>query len=133
MYNYKAFEAIKEQIDAHPKRFDMRYYFYPHGDCGTIMCLAGWTCYLFDAEKFNLVVDSNLKTSYDGYFPRKAAEILGLEEDEKWLFRPWHSKIYIQQILESLLSQKDKLLEEQKSVNEIAKELNINFLKHRKI
>lgn len=114
-YNYKAFEGVLNQIKNNPLQFDMENYHY-QASCGSVACIAGWTCILFDTEYEYNGDDPYLAD----YIHNSAQHILGLSSIETILFDYINSKSEVITILERLVNQKDKPASEQRSLYELS-------------
>lgn len=77
-------ELVARAIEMEPERFDMSVYgnWETGYDCGTVGCIAGWTVWLFDREKY----------AVDKFNEYIAGEILGLtnSESEFLFYARWH-------------------------------------------
>jgi len=79
MVNIERLKIVRDFIIANPQKFDMRAYI---NECGTAMCIAGLTCYLFD-NRFNLQqvlnpYDEDDKNSSNFSIHYNAEKLLGL-------------------------------------------------------
>lgn len=79
--NQELFEKIAAQIEETPHLWDQDVFADDEGQCGTVMCVAGWathfTCGLTTSKKSGELVPANGKG-----FSEHAAEVLGLERYE---------------------------------------------------
>ena len=90
MYLYENMETVLEHIEKNKSRFNMNFYVEDFPDCGTVACLAGWTCILLDQ---NYSPESEL--SSPRYYERTAHKLLGLGDDELNIFNGCNKCTYV--------------------------------------
>jgi len=114
-YNYEAIETVLKHIKTHPKQFDMHFFHVNDKDCGTVGCIAGWTC---------MLLDKNYDFSDDDipsvYYVDTAKRILGLSHREIAIFNSWRKPYEVIRILEKAVEQKNYPVWEQQSLELIA-------------
>lgn len=121
-YNYKAIEKVYNQISKKPEQFDMTY-FHRETECGTVACLAGWACILFDSEYYYDEWNPELAT----YFVNTAQKILRISDRETAIFDADNDENAVIAVLAELLRQKDLPLSQKESIEKIARKHDIWF------
>lgn len=116
---------VKQAILDNPDHFDMSFWFNSDsirglGKCGTVGCIAGWTCHLFanECKGFNLdyVLSDKSNTS------SIAAELLDLTEEEaEYLFHEanWSKRLWDKATPEEAAKVIDDLIENGKPEDEV--------------
>lgn len=82
--NHALIKRVQEQIDAHPRHFDMNQWLTPpYGECQTTACIAGWA--LVTAQG----LDEALKFHNNQALPNLARRLLGLPSHKLFYKSQW--------------------------------------------
>jgi hypothetical protein len=86
MANQELAKTVLDHLLAHPEQHNQDRWG-ERTECGTTMCVAGWTCELagerLEWQRSSTTTGVGTWCTTDGvYIPRRAAQLLGLTEDE---------------------------------------------------
>lgn len=109
MRNNTLIEASLHAVMTHPERHDQTWYF-RMGECGTVMCYAGWTCHLAGYDPAwqgttlaHKVRAAGLPAAYNAF--TVARDLLGLTQAEATtLFAPCNTTEMLQQMVKDLVN-----------------------------
>jgi len=82
MANQELAKKVLDHILAHPEEHDQSTWGIK-AECGTVACIAGWTCILAGQEEWQRFVDEDAWGLPNFSTPRLAGQLLGISEDDR--------------------------------------------------